>query len=54
VCGLGALITRRAFVPWRLVKDATRRLRTVSLSIVPTHAFNATPTSLELGTHDFA
>jgi hypothetical protein len=54
VCGEDAFITRRPSVSWRPVKDAARRLRTDLPSLVPTRAFNATPTSLGLGTHDFA
>jgi hypothetical protein len=54
VYGDDALITRRPFVSWCPVKDATKRLHTGSPSLVPPRAFNATTTSLGLGTHDFA
>lgn len=54
VYGPDALITRRPFISWRLVKDATKRLRTGSPSLVPPRAFNARSTSLGLDTRDFA
>jgi len=54
VYGPDALITRRPFISWRLVKDATKRLRTVSPLLVPPRAFNARSTSLGLDTQDFA
>jgi hypothetical protein len=54
VYGLDALITRLPFISWRPVKDATKRLHTVSPSFVPQRAFNATVTSLGLDAHDFA
>jgi len=54
VYGPDALITRRPFISWRPLKDATKRLRTVSPSLVPPRAFNARSTSLGLDAHDFA